>query len=204
MRPTLCTTSTVQDYVLHHRPALCTTNMCCAPWCIRGTFVRELHVCQSVVASCQSASCMFVSHLQVCLLACCTKSGTFALAGLLQNKVDQTLLFLIARTAYRFRALLVPLFVQQAYFNVKLLHSDLLLIAHHKRDLVNTPYEMGDTTIITLAHIRPIMIDQPWLTPIQNSPNDLERCLNYKAWNCKIIQTLYMRARQSEESLVLY
>ena len=38
VRPTKCTTSTVQIYVVCHRPALCTTNLCCAPWCIRGTY----------------------------------------------------------------------------------------------------------------------------------------------------------------------
>ncbi len=37
----LCTTSMVQDYVVHHRLALGTTNLHCAPWCTRGTYVRE-------------------------------------------------------------------------------------------------------------------------------------------------------------------
>ncbi len=39
VRPTLCTTLWVQDYVLHHWPALCTTRLRCAPWCTRGTYV---------------------------------------------------------------------------------------------------------------------------------------------------------------------
>ena len=38
---TLCSSSWVQDYVVHHRPALCTTELHCAPWCTRGTYVRE-------------------------------------------------------------------------------------------------------------------------------------------------------------------
>ena len=34
--PTLCTTSTVQSYIVYHRSALCIINLCCAPWCTRG------------------------------------------------------------------------------------------------------------------------------------------------------------------------
>ena len=38
VRPTLCTTSWVQDYVVQYWPALCTTRWCCAPWCTKGTY----------------------------------------------------------------------------------------------------------------------------------------------------------------------
>ncbi len=38
MGHTLCITSTVQSYVVHHRPVLCTTNLHCAP------FVGELGI----------------------------------------------------------------------------------------------------------------------------------------------------------------
>ncbi len=31
----LCTTSMVQDYIVHHRSALCTTDLHCTPWCTR-------------------------------------------------------------------------------------------------------------------------------------------------------------------------
>ena len=31
VRPTLCTTLWVQDYIVHHQPALCTTDLHCAP-----------------------------------------------------------------------------------------------------------------------------------------------------------------------------
>ena len=41
LRATLCTTSWVQEYVVHHRPALCTPKLCCAPWCSRGTYVCQ-------------------------------------------------------------------------------------------------------------------------------------------------------------------
>ncbi len=34
----------VQDYVVHHRHALCTTDLHCAPWCTRGTCVVSLSV----------------------------------------------------------------------------------------------------------------------------------------------------------------
>ncbi len=37
--PTLCTTSWAQDYLVHHRPALCTTNLRCVPWCTRRAYV---------------------------------------------------------------------------------------------------------------------------------------------------------------------
>ena len=36
----LFTTLWVQDYVVPHWPALCTTRLCCAPWCTRGTYVQ--------------------------------------------------------------------------------------------------------------------------------------------------------------------
>ncbi len=36
-----CTTSTVQNYVVHHQLALCTNDLCCAPrWCIRCFFMN--------------------------------------------------------------------------------------------------------------------------------------------------------------------
>ena len=38
VEPTLCTTSTVQSYVVHHRPALCTTDLLCAACCTRVTY----------------------------------------------------------------------------------------------------------------------------------------------------------------------
>ena len=31
----------VQDYVVHHWPVLCTTDLRCAPWCTRETYVCE-------------------------------------------------------------------------------------------------------------------------------------------------------------------
>ncbi len=40
LRATLCT-SWVQDYIVHHRSVLCTTNLCCAPWSTRETYVHE-------------------------------------------------------------------------------------------------------------------------------------------------------------------
>ena len=42
VKATLCTTSWVQDYVAHHGPALCTTDLCFVPWCTRGTYVRQM------------------------------------------------------------------------------------------------------------------------------------------------------------------
>ncbi len=33
--------SIVQDYIVRHRPVLCTTDLRCAPWCTRGTYVHE-------------------------------------------------------------------------------------------------------------------------------------------------------------------
>ena len=38
---TLSTTSAVQDYAVHHQPALCTTDLSCVPWCTRGAYVFE-------------------------------------------------------------------------------------------------------------------------------------------------------------------
>ena len=34
--PTLCTTATVQSYIMHHQPALCTTDLHCAPYRAQG------------------------------------------------------------------------------------------------------------------------------------------------------------------------
>ena len=33
VEPTLCTISTVQSYIVHHGPALCTADQCCVVWC---------------------------------------------------------------------------------------------------------------------------------------------------------------------------
>ena len=41
---TMCTTLWVQDYIVHHGPALCTTDLRCTPWCTRGTYVWEVGV----------------------------------------------------------------------------------------------------------------------------------------------------------------
>ena len=41
VRAMLCTTSWVQDYIVHHRPALWTTDLRCAPWCTRWSYVLE-------------------------------------------------------------------------------------------------------------------------------------------------------------------
>ena len=42
VRAMLFTTLVVQDYLVHHWPALCTIDLRCAPWlCIRGIYVRE-------------------------------------------------------------------------------------------------------------------------------------------------------------------
>ncbi len=41
VRTMLFTTSVVQDYIVHHRPALCTTVLCCARWCTEGTYVCD-------------------------------------------------------------------------------------------------------------------------------------------------------------------
>ena len=38
MGPTLCSTSMVQNYVVHYQPALCTTGLHCASWCTRETY----------------------------------------------------------------------------------------------------------------------------------------------------------------------
>ena len=45
VRPSLFSTSWVQDYVVHHRPTVSTTGLCCAPWCTRGPmyFCTDIH-----------------------------------------------------------------------------------------------------------------------------------------------------------------
>ena len=44
VRATLCTTSRVQDYVVLHRPALCTTKLRCTLWCTRTMLeTTDLH-----------------------------------------------------------------------------------------------------------------------------------------------------------------
>ncbi len=54
LRATLCTTSWVQEYVVHHRPALCTPKLCCAPWCTRGTYCYQLQPWWCTIRRCQS------------------------------------------------------------------------------------------------------------------------------------------------------
>ena len=62
VEPMLCTTSTVQSYVVHHRPVLCTTDLYCAPWCTRGTYTLVVHYIYSFVLIrwCTWWFCMFV------------------------------------------------------------------------------------------------------------------------------------------------
>ncbi len=45
-RAMLCTTSMVQDCIVHYRPVLCTTDLRCAPWYTRGTY-GAMWVCHS-------------------------------------------------------------------------------------------------------------------------------------------------------------
>ncbi len=63
VRATLCTTSTVQDYVVHHWPALCTTYLCCAPWCTRGPIDKHFGGAQCSVVLTRwytRGFCMFI------------------------------------------------------------------------------------------------------------------------------------------------
>ena len=56
---TLCTISTVQSYSVHYWPALCTTTLCCAPWCTReGYYFNSTELqCASLPALCTTTLC---------------------------------------------------------------------------------------------------------------------------------------------------
>ncbi len=45
VRATLGTASTVQDYVVHHRPMLCTTDPCCTWWKATASPTLPKHPC---------------------------------------------------------------------------------------------------------------------------------------------------------------
>ena len=56
---TLCTNSTAQSYFVYHRPALCTTELRCAPWCPRGTYFFEKLIILRWCASTRTHSIVF-------------------------------------------------------------------------------------------------------------------------------------------------
>ena len=68
VRPTLCTTSTVQDYIGYHQPALCTTDLHCAP-CSLSTLTMmtfssaDLPTWGCTIRCCQSSCVCLVWHL---------------------------------------------------------------------------------------------------------------------------------------------
>ena len=69
VRPTLCTISWVQGYIVHHRLVLCTTGLRCASWCTRGIYV--------IIRWCTRRFCMFVhdgAQYDVVSLAVCPQS----------------------------------------------------------------------------------------------------------------------------------
>ncbi len=68
--PTLCTTSLVQSYVVHHWPALCTTELCCASWRTREGYF--------FVGSCSS---LLVYTLVACNVALYWLGGTQDIFG---------------------------------------------------------------------------------------------------------------------------
>ncbi len=55
VEPTLCTTSTVHSFIVYHRPALCTTDLRCTPWCTRGLL-------KTCTLGCSQATDLMVVH----------------------------------------------------------------------------------------------------------------------------------------------
>ncbi len=70
----------VQDYVVRHWSALCTTNLRCTPLCTRGTYVRQKLLNNTCIASYwlggaqDSFSCTLWTPPRWCTMRCCQSS----------------------------------------------------------------------------------------------------------------------------------
>ncbi len=70
VRPTLCTTSTVQDYIGYHQPALCTTDLHCAPCSLSTLTVMTFSSADFLGTLCRPGDAQYdVVSLALCVLS---------------------------------------------------------------------------------------------------------------------------------------